>query len=288
MFSAPSLNEQQRSLYEDEGYLVLEGVFGSHEVDELRKEADRVLEIVLGSSILGGRRNPRLDIRILNAHRLVIRKVQPINDLSARFAKLSSDPRILGPMGELMGDYPVLMEEKLNYKQRIDLPDVDLGFLNREDRGDGSEGEFLVHHDWGYYRHNHYPPETMSSALALDDCAGKGPLRVVPGSHREEVPLRRPGSGSGVVDGRWVPSRPLLPVELTAGSLVLFHSKLVHDSEPNKTDEPRRLMIYSHYPASHDGGDPDRRNRPTRLAAVPLEEAYLKSARQEGRGMLLP
>lgn len=45
----------------------------------------------------------------------MIRKVQPVNDLSAIITRLSVDPRLVAPMADLMGDDPVLMEEKLNY-----------------------------------------------------------------------------------------------------------------------------------------------------------------------------
>ncbi len=75
----------------------------------------------------------------------------------------------------------------------------------------------------------------MSSAVALDDCEGRGPIRVLPGSHLLDVELADPGSGSGVVARGalgWHPE--LVPLNMTAGSVVFFHSMLVHDSEPNR------------------------------------------------------
>ena len=56
---------------------------------------------------------------------------------------------------------------------------------------------------------------------------------------------------------------------------MLFHAKLVHDSEPNRSGLPRRVMIYSHYPRSHDpAGDPDRRNGPVRAYSREFEQRY--------------
>ena len=37
-------------------------------------------------------------------------------------------------------------------------------------------------------------------------------------------------------------------LDAPAGSVMYFHAKLVHTSEPNATSHPRRVMIYSHYP----------------------------------------
>jgi len=66
-----------------------------------------------------------------------------------------------------------------------------------------------------------------------------------------------------------------VPLDVPAGSVMLFHAKLVHDSEPNRSGRPRRVMIYSHYPSSHDpDADPDRRNRPVRQYSREFEQRY--------------
>ncbi len=57
------------------------------------------------------------------------------------------------------GHEPVLMEEKLNYKQLLHQ-EVDLAPFNTI----GTEDSFPLHHDWGYYRQQGYPTETLSSA----------------------------------------------------------------------------------------------------------------------------
>jgi hypothetical protein len=213
---------------------------------------------------------------------LTLRKIQPVNDLSPAIERVSSDPALVEPMAQLMGDEPVLMEEKLNYKQRVDLEGADFGFL--KERSDFIEG-FALHHDWGYYRQQGYPENTLSSAVALDDCAGRGPIRVVPGSHLIDVPLRNPDprSGSGVVADGVFSEADLVPIDATAGSVMLFHAKLVHDSEPNRSGLPRRVMIYSHYPRSHDpDADPDRRNGPARAYSQDFEAQY-RDALEAGR-----
>ena len=54
---------------------------------------------------------------------------------------------------------------------------------------------------------------------------------------------------------------------------MFFHAKLVHTSEPNSTGNPRRVMIYSHYPEKADMGI-DIRNGPNRLRESPWEWEY--------------
>lgn len=276
-----SLTHLQRQQFEESGFLVIENAFSQHDVEELRREADRLLEVVIGSSIALSQKNPRLDVRFLEGSRAMIRKVQPVTDLSLPFTRLSTDPRLIDPMAELMADDPIAMDmkEKLNYKVLVDFGDLDVSCLRSTRSGTGEAGEFLPHHDWGYYRHSGYPETAMSSAVALDDCERRGPLRVIPGSHRLDMPLRDP-SGNGVVADGAFQSADLVPINLRAGSLLLFHTKLVHDSPPNRSQLPRRMMVYAHCPTSQEPrqidlqADPTARHRPTQQAAQKMERKY--------------
>ena len=262
------LDAQQLAAYERDGYIVLPAAISEDEVADLAAEADRVLDLVLRSSLRAGERNPRLDAAFRDG-RLKVRKIQPLNDLSALLDEISRDPRLIDPMRQLMGDDPVLMEEKLNYK-------LDMGpqpaFASLDFGGRADDG-FDLHTDWGYYRYHGYPDATISSAITIDDCVGRGPLRVIPGTHRRDYEYAHLGDGRlGPDDAGTFTASDRVALEVPPGSVLLFHSKLVHDSIPNPTSLPRKMLIYSHYPASH-GGDPDRRNRWLREKAQPMESA---------------
>ena len=272
------LSESDIATFHLDGYLLIESVFAADELAEFRDAADRILELSINSTMAIGRRHPRLDAKLHDDGTVTVRKIQPINDLDARLAAIADDERLLGPLRQLMGDEPILMEEKLNPKQTIDTRHFDLSVLAKSsfNREIGMEG-FHLHHDWGYYRQQGYPENTLSSAVAIDGCAGRGPLRVIPGSHLVDAPMADddPESGSGVVVDGFFSSDDLVPLDVPAGSVMLFHAKLVHDSEPNRSGEARRVMIYSHYPRSHDPtGDPDRRNRPVREYSREFEQHY--------------
>ena len=105
-----------------DGCVAIENAFNLDEVERMQHEANAILELILNSSIGHGRRSRRLDMVESETGQQMIRKIQPINDLSLYLAGISTDERFLGPMRTIMGDEPVLMEEKLNYKEPLPEP----------------------------------------------------------------------------------------------------------------------------------------------------------------------
>ncbi|HUR79098.1 MAG TPA: phytanoyl-CoA dioxygenase family protein [Acidimicrobiales bacterium] len=273
------LTADQVDAFTHDGIVVLPDLFTEAELEAFRAEADAIALLSVGATVALGKRHPRLDAKLHHDGRLTLRKVQPVNDLSPLLASIAFDERLIAPIRQLIGDEPVLMEEKLNYKQTLDTQHLDLsGIANSalmRSPGSGIEG-FALHHDWGYYRQQGYPEDTLSSAVTIDDCAGRGPIRVALGSHSRDVELADPdpASGLGIVAPGQFGEDDLTEINATAGSVLVFHSKLVHDSLPNPTESPRRLMIYSHYPKSFGGDDADRRNGGTRAYAQEFEHRY--------------
>jgi ectoine hydroxylase-related dioxygenase (phytanoyl-CoA dioxygenase family) len=262
--------------FQEHGYVAMERVFSDDEVQRMRKEADDILELILNSSNSLERQSGRLDL-VRNEAGFLVRKIQPINDLSLYLSQISADSRLLDPMRALMNEEPILMEEKLNYKQP--LPGLSFGF---ETKPRGTD-RFPVHNDWAYYRAQNYPQGIISSAITLDDCpAEAGPIHIWPGTHKSHLEHESVDIGlqvqPGLVD--FEGGEDLL---LPAGSVAFFSSLLVHNSRPNISGKPRRMMIYSHYPASAKMGV-DVRNGPTRLREAPYEWEYTRmKLRGEGR-----
>ena len=262
--------------FQEHGYVAMERVFSDDEVQRMRKEADDILELILNSSNSLERQSGRLDL-VRNELGFLVRKIQPINDLSLYLSQISADSRLLDPMRALMNEEPILMEEKLNYKQP--LPGLSFGF---ETKPRGTD-RFPVHNDWAYYRAQNYPQGIISSAITLDDCpAESGPIHIWPGTHKSHLEHESVDIGlqvqPGLVD--FEGGEDLL---LPAGSVAFFSSLLVHNSRPNTSGKPRRMMIYSHYPASAKMGV-DVRNGPTRLREAPYEWEYTRmKLRGEGR-----
>jgi hypothetical protein len=112
-----SITTEDVDAFHEQGYLVLEEVFDTKEVERMRGEADRILELVVNSSLANERQSGRLGFVEDDEGEQMVKKVQPINDLSLALSEASDDDRFLNPMREVMDDEPVLMEEKLNYKE---------------------------------------------------------------------------------------------------------------------------------------------------------------------------
>ena len=260
-----TLSKDQISFWEENGFLVLPQAFTPDEVGVMRHEADFILELIINSSLCNDRQSRRLDIRKRSDGGMIVRKIQPINDLSLALAKIAQDKRLIEPMTELMGDEPVLMEEKLNYKQPI--PAMDQFRVPMDD------DRFPVHNDWAYYMYNGYPDSIISSGITIDTCNNEnGTISVFPGTHVQHIDHDRVRNGLEVKPNT-VDRSSQIPLDMPAGSIVFFHAKLVHTSMPNQTSEPRRLMIYSHYPKAADMGI-DIRNGPNRLRESPWEWEY--------------
>lgn len=265
------ITDEEVQAFHDKGYLVLRDVFDEAELETVRAEADRILELLINASLANDRTSGRFQLAEDDTGQYV-RKVQPVNDLSRTVAEISEDERFLAPMRTLMGDEPVLMEEKLNYKTL--LPDRLM-----ELEADHATTAWPVHNDWAYYRRDGYPRSIIWSAVCLDDCTpDNGPIRVWPGSHVRHLP-HEPSDLGFEVPPEEIDHAGGQELHVSAGSVLLFHSLLVHSSGHNDSGRPRRLMLYSHYPDSEFTTYFDERNGPVRYRESPWEWEYQRKLR---------
>jgi ectoine hydroxylase-related dioxygenase (phytanoyl-CoA dioxygenase family) len=254
--------------FHSQGYLLMPAVFRDNEIARMREEADFVMELVINSSLFHRRKDERLDLCETEDGLHMVRKIQPINDLSDYLSEISNDDRLLEPMRRIMGEEPEMMEEKLNYKQP-------LGQIIEGIKANNPGSRFPIHNDWAYYAAQNYPQTIISSAISLDDCTpDNGPLHIWPGTHKKHIEHESIDIGLEVLPGSVDPDGGV-DVLVPAGSVMFFHSLLVHNSRSNLTPEPRRLMIYSHFPLSAGIGF-DVRNGPGRLHRAPLEWRYMR------------
>ncbi len=264
-----SLSAEQLEFFDESGYLILENLFTDDEVTHLQSESDYLLELILNSSLMHQRLSGRLDWRLTSQDVQMVRKIQPINDLSLAFTKAIEEERIVEPLRQIMGDEPVLIEEKLNGKQPLTQKIEGLPIRQIDDA-------FPVHNDWAYYAAQNYPQNVLSSALLLDDCTTEnGPLRIWPGSHKPHLEHERVDNGLQVREGL-IDHEGGIDLLAPAGSFMIFHVLAAHNSRPNVSGRPRRLMIYSHCPASANMPF-DVRNGPSRLRESPYESEYMRA-----------
>lgn len=270
------LDTKQIASFQKLGYLVLTDKFTKAEVQEMQLEANRLLEFLLNSSLANSRRSGRLDIKQLPSGKHIIRKIQPIVDISPTFSTLAKDERLLTPLRQLQGEEAALMEEKFSYKQPLPEPIKGIEVHLADDR-------FLLHQDYTYHVQHGYRPDIITCGIVLDDCTlENGPLRVWPGTHHELIPHENVMIGnyrSYQVPESKINYQDGVDLTVPRGTLLLFHDLLVHSSSVNHTDNPRRILFFSYCPTSTPISF-DTRNSPTRIAEFPYESQYQKLKQQ--------
>lgn len=223
------LTPQQVAQFERDGYLFFPGLFTLQETQALNEAVPALYS-----------RREAYNVREKGSQ--AVRTNFAAHLVSEPFARLARHPRMVEPVRQLLGEAVYMHQFKINGK---------LAF----------EGDvWQWHQDYGTWLNDDLMPteRAMNVAIFLDDVnAFNGPLMFIPGSHRKGVldashdvrttsyPLwtldhevvaqlvaRAGGKQGGIVS-------PLGP----AGSMILFHSCLVHASSSNLSPW-NRVSVY--------------------------------------------
>jgi ectoine hydroxylase-related dioxygenase (phytanoyl-CoA dioxygenase family) len=240
----------ERSAWERDGFFIRESVFAPSELEELRAAAERVVRRARRAAGRGGRgyevdgnRYHEVSTTTIQFEHAAcsetLRVIEPFHHLDGRIGRLVDDARLVEPMRGLVGSREVaLFTDKLNLKRP------------RE----GSR--FRWHQDSPYWAHFCAHLDRLPNAMvALDDATEEnGCLRVIAGSHARGC---LPGlQGEGVLgplftDPRHFDLSRQVPAVMPAGSILFFSPHIVHGSEPNLSDRPRRACVLTYQPAGH-------------------------------------
>ena len=223
------LTAEQHAQFERDGYLFFPGLFKPDEVQTL---TDAAPDLYARREAYNVREKGKDAVRTNFAAHMV----------SAPFARLARHPRMVGPVQDLLGEQLYMHQFTVNVKMAF-------------------EGDvWQWHQDYGTWLNDDMMPteRAMNVAIFLDDVnAFNGPLMFIPGSHKKGVvdakhdltttsyPLwtvdndlirelveRAGGKNGGIVS----PTGP-------AGSMILFHSCLVHASSSNLSPW-NRVSVY--------------------------------------------
>lgn len=229
--------------YRQEGYAVLRQVLDPVECEKARAESDRLMTLCDADR---DRYAARLELErdhlspadSVGMER-VIRKIEPISDLSQLFSQMAQTPGIADPARAIFGGELALFEDKLNLK----LP---------------GGSPYPWHQDWACCWRAH-TDQLATCFVYLDDAdMVNGCLHVVPRSHagRPILPFRE---GSHFeIDPSAFDASLAVPVPLAAGDMIVFDPYLLHFSDLNRGTTPRRAIIYTYYPATLGSVNQDR------------------------------
>ncbi len=219
------LSDDQVDRFERDGYVFLPEVFSAAEVGLLAAEAKRLFALEREEVWREDNGAPRTAFA---AHLY-----------SEPFRRLGAHPRLIEPVMQILGEEVYMHQYKVNAKAAFD----------------GAVWQW--HQDYGTWARDDLMPEprAMNIALFIDEVtAANGPLLFIPGSHARGVveavhdlettsyplwTLDRESVRELADEGGLV--APVGP----AGSLLLFHSNLVHASPPNISPWDRVIVYLS-------------------------------------------
>ena len=220
------LTEQQLEQFDTEGWVLLPGLFHQGEIEVLKGELPKIFAM-------------RRDEVWREKDGKAVRTAFAAHTYNEAFRRLGRHPRLIRPVMELL-DGPVYMHQyKINGKAAFN--------------GD----VWQWHQDYGIWARDDLMPEAraMNVALFLDEVTEfNGPLYLIPRSHRQGVieaghdtlttsyPLWtldedtvcRLANDGGIVAPKGEP-----------GTVLLFHSRLVHASAPNISPWDRVIAYLS-------------------------------------------
>jgi ectoine hydroxylase-related dioxygenase (phytanoyl-CoA dioxygenase family) len=220
-----NLSSAQVEFYRENGFVIIPDVLTPAQVAEGR----RVVEGFVEQSRAVAESNDVFDLEPGHtAARPAVRRLKSPARQHPFFDGVMRSPAILDPVAALIGDGIRGLGSKLNLKAA----------------GVGSPVEW--HQDLAF--HPHTNDDLLAVGVAFDDCSlANGCLLVIPGSHRGPVlSHHQDGVFVGAVNVRaeGIDIDHATPVEMTAGSIEIHHVRLLHGSAPNRSSNPRRLLLF--------------------------------------------
>ena len=236
MTTATSPAEEKRTFFEEQGYLVLEGMLDEAEVEACAREIERLHALAAGLSDEERRqRSFQLEPHAApgaGEGRPVLRKIEKTRQHSPVFRDLAAHARLLETIRLLLGDDLLLFRSTLMLKPA---------------HHGSAHG---LHQDSPYWPME--PPALVTVSIALTDSDPEnGCIQVIPGSHKWGMQtwghITRE-KDQPLTDRRDVDLSQCREVPLKAGSALLFHSLVVHGSGPNNSPRPRHTALYAYFP----------------------------------------
>ena len=220
------LNDDQLQQFDTEGWLFFENVFNAEEIALLNEEAHRIFAMDREEVF---RESDGMTARTAFA-------AQNYNDA---FHRLGRHPRLVSPVRQLLGGDVYMHQFKVNAKAAFN--------------GD----VWQWHQDFGtWHRDDEMPePRAMNIALFLEDVTEfNGALMFIPKSHNSGVieaghDLNTTSYPLWTIDddtiARLVEEGGIIAPKGKAGSVIMFHSNLVHGSPSNMSPFDRTIVYLS-------------------------------------------
>ncbi|XP_011019374.1 PREDICTED: phytanoyl-CoA dioxygenase [Populus euphratica] len=256
-----TLSSDQLDSFNSQGYLVIESFANPEDIESMMKRMDKLLDDFdyTNVSVFSTKNQRKVtddyfyqsaenisfffeekafgdDGSLKLPKQLSINKVgHALHELDPVFKGFSSSEKIFGLLSSLGYKKPVIIQSMYIFKQP------------------GIGGEVVPHQDNSFL---YTEPTTCTGMwLALEDATLlNGCLWAIPGSHKNGLVRRFLRGENGVYFDQPSPSydqKDFVPIEVKAGSLVLIHGDLIHQSFENQSSKSRHA--YSLHVVDTDG-----------------------------------
>ncbi|KAJ6924302.1 phytanoyl-CoA dioxygenase isoform X2 [Populus alba x Populus x berolinensis] len=256
-----TLSSDQLDSFNSQGYLVIESFANPEDIESMMKRMDKLLDDFdyTNVSVFSTKNQRKVtddyfyqsaenisfffeekafgdDGSLKQPKQLSINKVgHALHELDPVFKGFSSSEKSSGLLSSLGYKKPVIIQSMYIFKQP------------------GIGGEVVPHQDNSFL---YTEPTTCTGMwLALEDATLlNGCLWAIPGSHKNGLVRRFLRGENGVYFDQPSPSydqKDFVPIEVKAGSLVLIHGDLIHQSFENQSSKSRHA--YSWHVVDTDG-----------------------------------
>jgi len=221
------LNDAQRAVYEQDGFIVVPDVFSPAEIDELRRITD---EFVRNAASVAAN-DEIYDLEDSHSAREPrVRRLKAPHLHHPAYFRASRNAKVVAILKDLWGSVR-----------------FDTGKLNMKSAGYGAPVEW--HQDWAFYPHTN--DDLAAVGIMLDDVDREnGPMLIVPGSHKGPIWDHHGPNGRfcGAIDAEYcgLDVSRAAPCLGKAGSITVHHVRAAHGSATNFSGRERRFLLFQY------------------------------------------
>jgi ectoine hydroxylase-related dioxygenase (phytanoyl-CoA dioxygenase family) len=215
------LTEQQLHFYQDNGYVLVEGLLDKNESALYRKECHDLMERLSKTANMDATWG---SARETTGKNTVILHCHDVQFYSAIFTHLLINERLTSAASQIIGSSNVQLHH-------------DKMFIKPPEKG----SPFPMHQDYPYFPHAKH--SMIAAILHFDDTPlEKGCVRVIPGSHKLG-PLEHSSEGGWHLPIDQYPLENAVPCPAHAGDVLFFSYLTIHGSGVNTSDEARTTLL---------------------------------------------
>ncbi|MCD9021590.1 phytanoyl-CoA dioxygenase family protein [Cohnella silvisoli] len=208
--------------YEQDGYVVIQGLFGEDEMKACKEEIRRIVERKDGAGKADGYAMHGVFVGLAKESEL--------------FRRMAVDTRLAEVLKAIIGEQALFLSDKVVAK------DAKKDFASP------------WHQDWMYWEGSH----KLSVWIALDEATPEnGCLRMIPGSHRTAVShalhIDSRESFASRLRPEDIDESKVVAIPAKVGTAVFFHDLTIHASYSNVSGKDRWALISTY----KDAADPD-------------------------------